>query len=47
MWAAQGMPDVTAATSWGPAAMTVASIAVLVAALVAALRALWNMRNRK
>lgn len=28
-------------------ALTIASIAVLVAALVVALRALWNMRDRK
>ncbi|GHF06314.1 hypothetical protein GCM10017786_44860 [Amycolatopsis deserti] len=41
MTSAQEMP------SWGPAAMTVASAAVLIAALVVALRALWNTRNRK
>ncbi|AIJ25116.1 hypothetical protein [Amycolatopsis methanolica] len=41
MTSAQAMP------SWGPTAMAVASVAVLVAAIVVALRALWNMRNRK
>ncbi|MDQ0379977.1 hypothetical protein FB470_003971 [Amycolatopsis thermophila] len=33
--------------SWGPALMTAASIAVLVAVIVVALRALWHMRNRR
>ena len=41
MTSAQEMP------SWGPTLMAVASAAVLIAALVVALRALWNMRNRK
>ncbi|GLY66270.1 hypothetical protein [Amycolatopsis taiwanensis] len=33
--------------AWGSTALTVVSIAVLVSALVVALRALWNFRNRK
>ncbi|NYI90387.1 uncharacterized membrane protein YcjF (UPF0283 family) [Amycolatopsis endophytica] len=41
MLSAQGMP------SWGPALMTVAAIAALVAVIVVALRALWHLRNRK
>lgn len=33
--------------AWGSTALIVVSIAVLVSALVVALRALWNLRNRK
>jgi uncharacterized membrane protein YcjF (UPF0283 family) len=33
--------------AWGSTALTLVSVAVLVAALVVALRALWNLRNRK
>jgi hypothetical protein len=33
--------------SWGPTAVGLASLAVLLGALVVALRALWNMRRRK
>lgn len=32
---------------WGSTALTLASVAVLLSALVVALRALWNLRNRK
>lgn len=38
---AQDMP------AWGSTALTLVSVAVLVSALVVALRALWNLRNRK
>jgi len=38
---AQQMP------AWGSTALTLASAAALLAALVVALRALWNLRNRK
>ncbi|WP_281355527.1 hypothetical protein [Amycolatopsis acididurans] len=41
MFAQQDVP------AWGSTALAVASVAVLVSALVVALRALWNMRNRK
>lgn len=33
--------------TWGPTAFTVVTVAVLVSALVVALRALWNLRNRR
>ncbi|HET6499277.1 MAG TPA: hypothetical protein VFG87_00815 [Amycolatopsis sp.] len=33
--------------TWGSLALTLASTAVLLSALVVALRALWNLRNRK
>ena len=41
MFAQQDVP------AWGSTVLTIAAVAVLIAALVVALRALWNMRNRK
>jgi hypothetical protein len=38
---AQDMP------AWGSTALTLVSVAVLVSALVVAVRALWYLRNRK
>ncbi|HKS48715.1 MAG TPA: hypothetical protein VJT49_27125 [Amycolatopsis sp.] len=38
---AQDMP------AWGSTVLTLASAAVLLGALVVALRALWNLRNRR
>jgi|tagenome__1003787_1003787.scaffolds.fasta_scaffold11368836_2 hypothetical protein len=41
MFALQDVP------AWGSIALSVASLAVLLGALVVALRALWTMRRRK